>query len=337
MNPEELLATYLEHHPEDLEKWQEFLLPKKDTTKPVPISRNQIQNLVNVILEHMPEQDESSDSDHEVPQNEMVNLATIEVPQTGVDKALPLDWITRDGDTNRVDNPDPALCNLCRQPYKESQATTTLLCGHKYHSQCWFLYEEHSSWCNVRQCHKSSIHIMSDVFEKKNKVKGDVTKSLLRALKKKKEFQTDLKNLKTYCRDVTRANNLIDCAIKGERADIIEKYSDTLNAIQKDMNDASVKVMKSEETAMYRKAIRLAKKEVNNIFRKYHLDLRDLINNNLLKISWAVRYTVQHHRNYFSTYKMGIRLYPGRKLFGISKSRLQRNIEFLSDSEEEEV
>lgn len=333
MNPEELLATYLEHHPEDLEKWQGFLFAEKDEDKPSPISRNSIANLVNVMLEHMPEEDELP------PQNEVVNLATIEVPQTGIDKSLPLDWITRDGQTVRVEESDPALCNLCRQPYKESQATTTLLCGHKYHSQCWFCYEEHSSWCNVRQCHKSSIHIMSDLLEKKNKVKGDATKTIIRNLKKKKEFQTDLKNLKTYCRDITRAKNMIDCAIKGERADIIQKHSDSLNAIQKDLNDATTKVMRSDETALYRKAIRLAKKEANTINRKYHLDLRDLINHNLLKISWAVRYTVQHHRSYFSTYKLGIRMYPGRKLFGISqtRTRLQRNIEILSDSEEEEV
>ena len=66
---------------------------------------------------------------------------------------------------------------------------------------------------------------------------------------------------------------------------------------------------------IYKNSLRNYRKKSKSIFRKYHLSFRDLIRRKKISVSWRLRWILERHRESFGFYKLGLRMYAGKKLW----------------------
>ena len=83
----------------------------------------------------------------------------------------------------------------------------------------------------------------------------------------------------------------------------------------------------------YKNSVKTYRKKANHVFRKYHMSFRELRERRIIKTSWRLRWVLERHRSAFTYYKMGVRIYPGKKTWRDTLDEDDEEVE----SEEENI
>jgi hypothetical protein len=106
---------------------------------------------------------------------------------------------------------------------------------------------------------------------------------------------------------------------KLERNTMIKTHIFSIRQIQSDMNTAVKGLSKCQERRVCFKEIKAYRRIERDVFRKYHLSLRDLLRKKIIRnMDWRVRSVLERHGRINSMgYRFGIRIYPGSKKWNI--------------------
>lgn len=289
-----ILEEYIEEHPEDAEKWLEFL-QKKD------------EKLL-----------EFGTTNARRPSNTMVT------PDLGEDLEcnLPADYEN--------------VCIKCKRTWTSTpeHLTTTLLCGHKYHTACWFLHAyEDTDNCIFEGCGQSTYGYIRGLSRRRENMRVDTVSVLTDAICSKREFKFDIKKMKRQISSCIRSFRKIKLKEKEGKNNLMKKHIFSIRQIQSDMNTEVRNLSKSAESSQCLKEVKAYRRIERDIFRKYHLSLRDLMRKKIIRrMDWRVRSILERHgRINAGRYRFGIRIYPGSKKWTVDDS----DEEFDSDSEED--
>lgn len=271
------LEKYIEKHPEDAEKWLEFIkVPEKPRRISVGIPEVN-QDLLKI-------------------HNDIYTIEP-EVPVTHYN--------------------DGCLFCKKSWASTEGVPTITLICGHKFHTICSMIdqYEVDYTRCIVDECDINTWDYVRKIIKNKNKTVEITENILLESFKKRKDFKEDLKELKKIISEVSGSHVAIRGLIKAGKNEFIHKHLYTLNQMQSEMNDGVKFINSSEQMDKYNKALRLYRKKAALMFRKYHVSYRELREQGLVKTSWHLRWVLERHRTSFHYYKLGFRMYPHKKVW----------------------
>lgn len=276
--PMALLEKYIEQYPEDVEK------------------------VYNIIKDQTPDMHRRTVI-HDNPGEEHLNkLREFHNTPPGV----PID--------NHTDG-----CLFCKKSWvsTQEQAKMTLLCGHSYHTYCSYLdqYNEDYTQCLVEGCNIDTWSCIRTIARNNEKTKESIENVLIKSYKKNKGFKAHVKELKSDISNVSKAISSVHALMKQEHNEVVHKHLYSINEIQADLNNVSMKVKESEQMARYKEVIRKYRRNAALMNRKYHLSFRDLNRNNILKCSWNLRRVVERHRNPFSYYRSTIRIRIGKKVW----------------------
>jgi len=289
-----VLEEYIEEHPEDAEKWLEFL-QKKD------------EKLL-----------EFGTTNAKRPSNIMV---TPDIGE-GLECNLPADFEN--------------VCIKCKRTWTSTpeHMTTTLLCGHKYHTACWFLqaYED-TDHCIFEGCGQSTYGYIRGLSRRRENMRVDTVSVLTDAVCSKREFKFDIKKMKRQNYRCIRSFRKFKLKEKEGKSNLMKKHIFSIRQIQSDMNAEVRNLSKSAETTECLKEVRAYRRIEREVFRKYHLSLRDLMRKKIIRrMDWRVRSILERHgRINAGRYRFGIRIYPGSKKWTVDDS----DEEFDSDSEDD--
>lgn len=266
------LESYIEEHPEDAEKWLEFL-QEKDKLQYIRPTRDA---------------------------NTMITLDVGE----DLECNLPSDFEN--------------VCIKCKRTWATTceHPTTTLLCGHKYHTTCWFLNAyENSEECLFEGCGQSTYSHIREIARRRERMRVETLSVLTNTIYNKREFKFDIKKMKRQISSFSKVFKRIVLKQKEEKNKLMKKHIYSVRQIQSDMNETVSNLSKSEEQRDCLKQLRSYRRIEREIFRKYHLSLRDIIRRKLIKsMSWRMRSILERHgRMFIHRYKFGIRIYPGSK------------------------
>jgi len=276
------LEAYIEKHPEDAEKWLDFL--------PTAFK-----------LAMTPRQTIYARSSRDPPAAELlephINIITPNT-ETPIEHYL-------DG------------CLVCKKTWTSTDGvpTTTLICGHTYHTVCYMYqyYENDATRCIVQDCDIDTWEYIRTIYRNKRNRKNRAENILLQSFKKRVDFKHDIKQLKENISEFNKAQGRIEALIKNARRDLIHKHIFSINHLQGDMNTVVKDLQGTQEMLNYKSSIRNFRKRAASIFRKYHTSFRELNTSGIIKCSWRVRGVLERHRA-LGFYKLGCRIYPGRKL-----------------------
>jgi hypothetical protein len=192
---------------------------------------------------------------------------------------------------------------------------TTLLCGHRYHTLCFCIaqYDNDTQRCIVEDCPIDTFTYVRRIHRANRKTATNSLEDILiDSYKTRSDFKSDIQALKKCISGVTTAHNKISGLIKQGRDHILHKHLCSIKHIQAEMND-SVKIIKTgEEMVSYKKSVSKFRKQASNIFKKYHVSFRELVQRKIVKVSWRIRYRLERHQTAINYYKFGIRIYPGK-------------------------
>jgi hypothetical protein len=189
-------------------------------------------------------------------------------------------------------------------------------------------YNGDTTRCIVEDCDIDTWDYVRKIVRSKEKADSKVQNILLESFVKRKDFKEDLKSLKKHVSNVSAKHTAVRAMIDSGRKDIIHKHLYSINQIQHELNEGVVQIRESEQMHDYKKSVREYRKKSSALFRKYHVSFRELNQRGLISASWRIRWILERHRSAFTYYKMGIRMYPGKKAW---KDTLEQ-----SDNEEEE-
>lgn len=274
------LQAYLEKHPEDTEKWLEHFEPL--------LFPHRIRNTARTYDRRtIPKQDYSKYN--------IVAKQHIEV---------------RDSDI---------MCAICKHSWEETplHATTTLLCGHKYHTVCYFmLYYESEEGCQIEGCTDDTRRIVGDLYRMKSRLRESIENTLIDNIKANREFKNEVRKLKSKVSSIVRHVSAFSKAKRQMRKNIIKKHECNLSQIQFDINNSFKLLNSSREAKALKSEIHKYRTIERGFFRRYHLSLHDLTRYGLVgRINWVVRGMLIRHYGYSSRTRrhLGIRLVPGRR------------------------
>ena len=276
----EKLETFIEKYPEDAEKWLEFLDDTKDKDTIYPYKRR-------------------------IRREEDLNQEILNV-QTEILKSsdVPVEHFSEG-------------CLFCKKSWDITTdvPTTTLICGHKFHTVCFMYtyYHGDTVQCIVDDCDINTWDYVKQIGKIHRKNQETAENILFESIMKRKEFKEELKEFKEIISDITRKHSAVRNSLASARKELIHKHIFSINQIQKEMNDLVLTVKSNEEMDKYKTSLKLYRKKAKNIFRKYHLSFRDLERRKVLKVSWRLRWILERHRESFGFYKLGLRVYPGKK------------------------
>jgi len=276
------LEAYIEKHPEDAEKWLDFL--------PTAFK-----------LAMTPRQTIYARSSRDPPAAELlephINIITPNT-ETPIEHYL-------DG------------CLVCKKTWASTDGvpTTTLICGHTYHTVCYMYqyYENDATRCIVNNCDIDTWDYIRTIYRNKRSRKNRAENLLLNSFKRRADFKQDITHLKGYISEFNKAQGRIEGLIKNARRDLIHKHIFSINHLQGDMNTTVKDLQETQEMLNYKLSIQKFRKHAATIFRKYHTSFRELHVNGIIKCSWRARGVLERHRA-LGFYKLGCRIYPGRKL-----------------------
>lgn len=278
----EKMESFIEKYPEDADKWLEFLDDSKDVNPIYPYKRR-IRKAEDLNQELMKEQSEI--------------LEKPEIPITHFSEG----------------------CLFCKKSWSITTEvpTTTLICGHKFHTICFMFnyYHNDNVQCIIDECDINTWDYVKQIGKIKRKNMESAENILYNSITKRKDFKEDLKDMQNHISEITRKHSAVRKTLVDARNELIHKHVFSINQIQKDMNEMVTTVKSSEQMNSYKESLRLYRKKAKNIFRKYHLSFRDLERRKKLKVSWRLRWILDRHRESFGFYKLGIRVYPGKKLW----------------------
>jgi len=273
----DILQSYIGEHPEDAVKWLEFLNQANTSKIKRPLNRltpGEINELIK---------------DLNYPLNADLSSFAEVHPDNG--------------------------CIFCKKTWAQSsQATTELLCGHKFHTLCFFIYDNET---NLTRCPHCSSDCMRQIVSRVDRLKSreliSQVDTLMDAIVEREDFKSDLKELKKCIRNAAQSYNNYDKEMRNKRKALIRKHIHSINHIQHDMNQAVKDLAQSEAGSRIKTSMRIYRKKYGEIFRKYNITFRDLRERKLVKTTWRIRWMLEHHRVLNRTYRFGIRISPGKK------------------------
>jgi hypothetical protein len=274
------LQEYLEKHPEDTEKWLEHFEPL--------LFPHRIKNTVRTY-------DRRNIAKEDYSKYNIVAKQDIELTDSDI------------------------MCAICKHSWEETQlhATTTLLCGHKYHTVCYFmLYYESQEGCQIEGCTNDTGRIVGDLYRIKSRLRESIENTLIDNIKANREFKNEVKKLKSKVSSIVRHVSAFSKAKKQMRKNIVKKHECNLSQIQFDINNSFKLLNSSREAKALKSEIHKYRIIERGFFRRYHLSLHDLTRYGLVgRINWAVRGMLVRHYGYGSRSRryLGIRLLPGRR------------------------
>jgi hypothetical protein len=275
------LETYIERYPEDAEKWVEFIRNPEEEEQKAKLRRTRR------IREELNE-----------------DLYKLNSDLHNIESDVPIEHYN-DG------------CLFCKKSWVSTDGvpTTTLICGHKFHTVCSMIdqYNGDITRCIVEDCDINTWDYVRKIVRSKEKVKEKVENILLSAYEKRDDFKKDIKEVRKNISLVTSAHNKVGSMITNAKKDFLHKHLYTINQLQNDINENVKYVKESEEMNAYKNAVKGYRKKASHIFRKYHLSFRELRERGILRTSWRLRWILERHRSAFAYYKMGLRIYPGKK------------------------
>lgn len=273
------LEAYLEKHPEDTEKWLEHFEPL--------LFPHRIRNTARTYDRRtIPKQDYSK---YNIVAKQDIEVRDFEI-----------------------------MCGICKHSWEETplHPTTTLLCGHKYHTVCYFMqYYESHDLCQVEGCTNDTARIIGDLSRKKSRLRESIEDMLIDNIKSNREFKSEVKKIKSKLSSIVRHLSAFSKAKKQMRKNIIKKHECNLSQIQFDINNCFKLLNTSREAKTLTSEIRKYRIIERGFFRRYHLSLHDLTRYGLVgRINWPVRGMLVRHNGYGSISRryLGIRLVPGR-------------------------
>ncbi len=273
------LEAYLEKHPEDTEKWLEHFEPL--------LFPHRIRNTARTYDRRtIPKQDYSK---YNIVAKQDIEVRDFEI-----------------------------MCGICKHSWEETplHPTTTLLCGHKYHTVCYFMqYYESHDLCQVEGCTNDTARIIGDLSRKKSRLRESIEDMLIDNIKSNREFKSEVKKIKSKLSSIVRHLSAFSKAKKQMRKNIIKKHECNLSQIQFDINNCFKLLNTSREAKTLTSEIRKYRIIERGFFRRYHLSLHDLTRYGLVgRINWPVRGMLVRHHGYGSISRryLGIRLVPGR-------------------------
>lgn len=282
------LETYIEKYPEDAEKWLEFIQPSEEEEK-----LRRTRHLATELN---------------------ADLYKISSDLHNIESEVPIQHYN-DG------------CLFCKKSwaYTEGVPTTTLICGHKFHTICSMVdqYNGDITRCIVEGCDINTWDYVRKIVRSKQKTKEKAENILLDAYQKRSDFKADLKDLKESISAVTTNHSAVAKLIESGKKEFIHKHLYSLNQMQSDLNEGVKYIKESEKMENYKSSVRQYRKKAGHIFRKYHLSFRELRERGVIRTSWRLRWVLERHRSAFGYYKLGFRMYPGKKIW---KDALEENI-----------
>jgi len=269
------LEAYLEKHPEDTQKWLDHLDPVLNAKRSRYPLRNRGVELLPADYEHY----------QIVQEHEAVF-------------------------TN-----DEFMCGFCKKTWESTSAhaVTTLLCGHKYHTLCCLVnHYDSDRACIVEGCDINTNRIVREIYNRRVRFNETVENVLIDAVKETAEFKADIKKLKGHISIISKKYSESTKFQKRLKNKLMNKHIFNIRQIQYDMNASSKAVKTSSQYLSCVSEIKKYRATERKIYRKYHVDLRDLIQQRIVKVgNWQLRYALQRHANILRPYKFGIRIYPG--------------------------
>jgi hypothetical protein len=299
----EKMEAFIEKYPEDAEKWLEFLDDTKERDTIYPY-RRRIRR--------------AEDLNQEILKQESEIMENTEVPITHFSEG----------------------CLFCRKSWTLTTdvPTTTLICGHKFHTICFMYnyYHNDTVQCIIDECDINTWDYVKQIGKVKRKNLETAENILFNSIVKRKDFKDDLKDFKLQIADITKKHKAVRETLDGARKELINKHLFSINQIQTDINQMVTVVKSSEQMDSYKASLRIYRKKAKNIFRKYHLSFRDLERRKKLRVSWRLRWILERHRESFGFYKLGLRLSPGKKTWKdpLTTEELVDTADIESDSAE---
>jgi len=274
------LESYIEKYPEDAEKWLDFIRePEEESKGKLRRTRNTTGELNEDLYK--------LNSDIQIVESE-----------------VPIEHYN-DG------------CLFCKKSWASTDGvpTLTMICGHKFHTICSMVdqYSSDTTRCIVEDCDINTWDYVRKIVRSREKARDKAENILLDAYQKRTDFKTDFKSLKETISTVTRNHGAVAKLITDGNKDFIHKHWFTLNQMQSDLNESVKYIKESEKMEHYKSSVREYRKKAVHMFRKYHMSFRELRERGLIRTGWRIRSVLERHRNPFSYYKLGFRIYPGKK------------------------
>ena len=210
-------------------------------------------------------------------------------------------------------------CNRCKKTWTSTPGipTTTLLCGHTYHTVCQsvYLYNTDGGETCINETCDDYRSIVYNIVKEHTNTHIEKVDELLEENLKDKSFKESLKGMRASIRVVVANHRLLKNAYKNVKTQLIHKHIHTINQIQSELNRDIVNVRDGVEAKNYKHAIRSYRKIAASIFRKYHVSLRDVLDRKIIKMAWENRWVLERYRGGISKWRSSIRIYPGKKLW----------------------
>jgi hypothetical protein len=273
-----ILEEYIEKYPEDVEKWVEHLGPK--------LNLNNANNDRRLRRRHRDDE----------PVNTIIPV------------------IESDLDTAPTDH--TSVCLKCKRSWTSTiiHPKTTLLCGHSYHTQCFFMMNyadldvcihdgcNYSIWAHVREIHDKNVEL-----------RRNTTQLLIDTLKGNPEFNKSMKELQEYIKKTRIYTNLFRRNAAIIKRDVIKRHKYNIQALQNDMNNSVKVARKHPRLSEARKMVTKYRRFERAFQDKYHLTLHDLVHNRVIRRpAWDVMHILNRHGSFMpSSYRFGIRIRPG--------------------------
>lgn len=278
----DILYEYIDKYPEDAPKWIEYFRSKTTETELHDRRRRRRYHVLGIdaILE------------------------TIEFPSE------PDDTVNITSETG---------CLHCKKTWVETptMVTMNMLCGHRYHTVCSFLYTHYHGAvsCLVENCNCIDINLLVDRIatlrrRRNNELEDVLTNSIL----ENDEFKRHLALMKKQITAVNKTISLYDKNSKKLSNKLFNKHLHSINYIQEDMNCLVKEQASSEEKQNVRSAVSKYRKTAASMFRKFHVSFRDLFRKNMIKTTWRLRHILERHGTVTNNYRFGIRIYPGKRI-----------------------
>ena len=211
---------------------------------------------------------------------------------------------------------DPAdSCRLCKKTWDSTPnaVKTTFLCGHTYHTSCNMVrnYDEGANTCIVEGCNIDEWRVVRNL--RQNRTDIDVRDQLVKNLMDRADFMRDLRGFKKSISQVRVIRNAYNKFTKKSRAELIHMHIHDIRAIQNSLNIHYRGLSQSPQAKKLNSSIRVYRRFARDIFTRYHVSLRDLIDKRVIKMDWHLRSVLERHRAYKSMWRSSIRICPGVK------------------------
>jgi hypothetical protein len=212
-------------------------------------------------------------------------------------------------------------CTYCKKTWSDTESVPKieLMCGHKYHSMCYFIMsaEYDSYMCNINECGMNMDSIAHRIKNNREIENSKVIDPLHTIIMERDDFKNDLKHLKEEISKVSRSYSAYSKKVDLERKALIRKHVHSINYLQTDMNDTVNKISKSNEALALKSQISAYRRKASSMYRKYRISFRDLHRSNKIKVRWNIRYALERHRQLTGRYRFGIRISPGKRIWQV--------------------